>query len=114
LYLAGRMHKPVLHLRNDARVQLAQVQNLKTAVRMALLMLPTEFSEEDLFMTLAGLSYQGDIRMGVAENPRKVYNIVQGQFSEFQSLYKHVIEDLPNVNYVSDGQLQVCPRSLMV
>ncbi|TPX37418.1 phosphatidate cytidylyltransferase [Synchytrium microbalum] len=106
LYVAGRMQKPLAVLRDDARVSLANQQNLRNAVRTALLLLPHEFTEEDLFLTIVALSYHGDFRMSVGENPRKVYNIVHGQFSQLQDLYKPVVENLPNVSYAYDDKLQ--------
>ena len=59
LYLAGRLHKPVRILRDDARINLASRKNLRSAVRTALLLLPNQFTEEELFHTIAGLSYRG-------------------------------------------------------
>ena len=59
LYLAGRMHKPIRVLRDDARVWLAQNENRKSALRTALLLLPEEFTEEELFTQITGLSYRG-------------------------------------------------------
>jgi translocator assembly and maintenance protein 41 len=100
LYLAGRLHKPVITLKDDAEISVAKEANLGAAlvptdpvgrvtaesanadsgaengVRTALLMLPEEFSEKQLFRTVAGLSYLGDWRMQAGENPDKVKNIV--------------------------------------
>ncbi|KAI8923985.1 mitochondrial matrix Mmp37-domain-containing protein [Entophlyctis helioformis] len=106
LYIAGRMQKPVKILRDDARIRLASQTNRYNAVRAALLMLPHQFSEEDLFLTIAGLSYRGDFRMRFGENPYKIYNIVYAQMDAFRQVYKPIIEDLPIVNYVPDGSLQ--------
>ncbi|KAI8909210.1 mitochondrial matrix Mmp37 [Gorgonomyces haynaldii] len=106
LYLAGRMHKPVNILRPDARVQLANQTNLTNALRTSLLMLPERFTQEDLFLKIAGLSYKGDFRMTFGENPHKVYNIVYAQQDAFYKLYRPIIEDLPNVNYVSETELE--------
>ncbi|KAI8815750.1 mitochondrial matrix Mmp37-domain-containing protein [Fimicolochytrium jonesii] len=106
LYLAGRLHKPVKVLRDDARVSLANRRNLRAAVRAALLTLPQELTEEDLFLTIAGLSFRGDFRMRMGgENPHKVYNIVYSQMDEFRAIYKPIVEDLPNVNYTSDNTI---------
>lgn len=58
-YVAGRMQKPVRILREDARVRLASSVNLMNALRVSLLMLPESFSEEELFLRIAGLSYKG-------------------------------------------------------
>lgn len=79
LYLAGRLQKPVKILRQDAKLGLATKSNLENAIRVSLLMLPEQFSEEELFLKIAGLSYSGDFRMRIGENPYKVYNIVYAQ-----------------------------------
>jgi translocator assembly and maintenance protein 41 len=87
LYCAGRLHKPIATLKSSARVQAANQANLASALRTALLLLPESFSEAELYETIAGLSYRGDPRMGVAENPAKVRNIVSAQMEHFQRLY---------------------------
>jgi translocator assembly and maintenance protein 41 len=116
LYLAGRLQKPVSILRQDAKLGLASKMNLENAIRVALLMLPDRFTEEELFLKIAGLSYRGDFRMLFGENPHKVYNIVYAQMVLFINLiikdgfrekYDPVISDLPNVNRLSDGSLEV-------
>lgn len=116
-YMAGRMQKPVslsmdnltqvLVLRDDARIKLANKQNLYNAVRTALLLLPREFSEEDLFLTIAGFSYNGDPRMKYLETQNKVNNIVYPQIPKFRDLYQPIIDDLPMISYMSDGMLHV-------
>ncbi|KAF7177082.1 hypothetical protein CNMCM7691_004730 [Aspergillus felis] len=100
LYLAGRLQKPVKILRDHPRVRLANQINLLSAVRVALLLLPAEFSEFELYTTIAGISYMGDLRMSLpAEDPRKVRNIVSGQMAHFRRLYAPLIENLPNVTF---------------
>ena len=42
--------------------------------------------------TIAGLSYAGDFRMVVGENPRKVHNIVEGNMAGFGALYAPVLQ----------------------
>lgn len=103
LYLAGRLQKPVKILRDDPKVRLANHINLISAVRVALLLLPQTFSEHQLYTTIAGLSYMGDPRMRFAENPHKVQNIVSNQVANFRRLYYPLIEQLPNVAFVSDN-----------
>ncbi|KAL9030088.1 MAG: hypothetical protein Q9196_001751 [Gyalolechia fulgens] len=100
LYLAGRLQKPVKILRDDPRVRLANQVNLISAVRTALLLLPSEFTEQELYGTIAGLSYLGDPRMALpTENPNKVANIVRYQLPNFRRLYAPLIENLPNVSF---------------
>ncbi|GAA6013871.1 hypothetical protein JCM11491_000452 [Sporobolomyces phaffii] len=87
LYISGRTQKPVKILLDDARVRLANQVNLASALRTSLLLLPESFTEVELFETIASLSYRGDFRMKVGENPHKVKNIVSAQLSSFRSLY---------------------------
>ncbi|ESK87146.1 hypothetical protein Moror_11839 [Moniliophthora roreri MCA 2997] len=96
LYLAGRMHKPVRIIKDDARVRLTQQVNLTSAVRAALLTLPSEFTELELFERIAGISYSGDPRMLLpAENRSKVSNIVRTQAPQFKELYHRLVVGLP-------------------
>lgn len=100
LYLAGRLHKPVKILRDDARVRLANQMNLLSALRTALLLLPDRFTELELYNTIAGISYLGDPRMTLpTENPQKVSNIVGNNLPNFRRLYTPLIENLSNVEF---------------
>ncbi|MCJ1388864.1 Phosphatidate cytidylyltransferase, mitochondrial [Xylographa bjoerkii] len=100
LYLAGRLQKPVKILRDDPRVRLANQVNLLSAVRTALLLLPSTFTEQELYSTIAGISYLGDVRMSFpTENQNKVANIVTNQLANFRRLYAPLIENLPNVSF---------------
>jgi translocator assembly and maintenance protein 41 len=100
LYLAGRLQKPVKILRDHPSVRLANQMNLLSALRVALLLLPKEFTEFQLYSTIAGISYMGDLRMSLpAEDPRKVNNIVSGQMDYFRRLYAPLIENLPNCTF---------------
>ncbi|KAJ5578405.1 Phosphatidate cytidylyltransferase [Penicillium hispanicum] len=100
LYLAGRLHKPVKILRDHPQVRLANQMNLLSALRVALLLLPERFSEFELYSTIAGISYMGDLRMVLpAEDPGKVRNIVSGQMAHFRRLYAPLISNMPNVTF---------------
>lgn len=44
LYIAGRMQKPVLMLKDYAKLPMARKNNLDAAVTMALLLLPQQFT----------------------------------------------------------------------
>lgn len=96
LYVSGRMHKPVALVTSDARVRLAQQVNLASALRTALLLLPKEFTEVELYTRIASLSYTGDFRMTVpgGENSNKVRNIVVNQREEFRRLYAGLMRNL--------------------
>ncbi|KAF5657049.1 proline transporter [Fusarium heterosporum] len=100
LYLAGRLQKPVKILRDHPRVRLANQHNLIAAVRTALLLLPPDFTEAQLYSTIAGLSYLGDPRMSLpTENKSKVTNIVENNIVHFRRLYAPLIKTLPNVDF---------------
>ena len=100
LYLAGRLQKPVKILRDNPSVRLANQINLISAVRTALLLLPPDFTEEELYSTIAGISYIGDPRMTVGgDDPRKVHNIVHGQLANFRRLYAPLVDQLPNISF---------------
>ena len=101
LYLAGRLQKPVKILRDNPSVRLANQINLISAVRTALLLLPPSFTEQQLYSTIAGISYTGDPRMSLpaAEDPQKILNIVQGQLPNFRRLYAPLIDNLPNISF---------------
>lgn len=96
--------------------------NLRQAFLSALVMQPARFTEHDLFMTIAGLSYSGDIRMhigrrarimmcasrvftvppdpGMGENPRKVANIVNVNRDGFRRLYAPCFEYADRLGYL--------------
>ncbi|KAF5245606.1 hypothetical protein FANTH_7242 [Fusarium anthophilum] len=100
LYLAGRLQKPVKILRDHPRVRLANQHNLIAAVRTALLLLPPQFTEAELYSTIAGLSYLGDPRMALpTENKSKVTNIVDNNIVHFRRLYAPLVKTLPNVDF---------------
>ena len=100
LYLAGRLQKPVKILRDQPSVRLANQVNLISAVRTALLLLPPDFTEYDLYSTIAGISYLGDPRMSIGgDDPRKVSNIVRHQLPNFRRLYAPLISNLPNIAF---------------
>lgn len=100
LYTAGRLHKPVKILRDDPRVRLANQINLISALRTALLLLPPDFTEKELYGTIANISYMGDPRMVLpTEDPSKVANIVGNNVANFRRLYGPLIDNLPNVQF---------------
>ena len=102
LYLAGRMHKPLRIIKDDARVRLTQQVNLTSALRAALLTLPSHFSETELFQRITGISYEGDLRMILpAENRSKIANIVSKQSPQFKELYHRLAVGLSGVHWSS-------------
>ncbi|EGN97858.1 hypothetical protein SERLA73DRAFT_109095 [Serpula lacrymans var. lacrymans S7.3] len=100
LYLAGRLHKPIRIIKDDARVRLTQQVNLTSAVRAALLTLPETFTPSSLFSRVASISYSGDPRMFLpAENRGKVDNIVRRQEAQFTELYQRLVVGLPGIRW---------------
>ncbi|KAI8469792.1 MAG: mitochondrial matrix Mmp37 [Monoraphidium minutum] len=100
LYVPGRLHKPVLPLvdlggggggggaaAGAARLAAAVAANRAAALRAALLLSPPEAELRDVVRRVAGLSYQGDVRMGLAEDSRKVERIVEGSWPGFCEAY---------------------------
>ncbi|KIJ61099.1 hypothetical protein HYDPIDRAFT_177171 [Hydnomerulius pinastri MD-312] len=108
LYLAGRMHKPLRIIKDDARVRLTQQVNLTSALRTALLTLPAQFTQRELFTAIAGISYAGDPRMVLpAENRGKVVNMVERQEAQFRELYWRLAQGLPGVRWgVDSGMIE--------
>jgi hypothetical protein len=95
-YIAGRLQKPtmVIQASSDSvskRFTDSQSRNLSGALRAACIAMPPEigesFSLSTLFESLVSLSYLGDVRVGVAENPQKIQNIVQGQMDLLYGMY---------------------------
>ncbi|XP_010862912.2 phosphatidate cytidylyltransferase, mitochondrial [Esox lucius] len=119
MYVAGRLHKPVKILAQgeNGKLRAALVGNLKSAVTASFLMLPESFSEEDLFLQIAGLSYAGDFRMVIGEDRSKVANIVKDNLQHFRILYNNILQECPQVVYKPQhGKLEVdkSPEGLFV
>lgn len=105
LYVAGRLHKPVLTLVDGpGDVPGLVARNLESAVRAALLQLPGSFAEPDLYAAVAGLSYTGDFRMVVGEDRHKVANIVRPQLHRFRSLYGPAVRSVADALTVDRGR----------
>ncbi|CAH8267792.1 unnamed protein product [Arabidopsis lyrata] len=97
-YLSGRLQKPVHMLVDNLDIEDVNSVNKRAAVSAALLLLPSKFTEEDLYAKICSLSYMGDLRMFFAEDTNKVNKIVKGQFDIFQSMYKPFIEECETKN----------------
>ncbi|XP_036767277.2 phosphatidate cytidylyltransferase, mitochondrial isoform X4 [Manis pentadactyla] len=85
LYIAGRLQKPVKIVAMNENVSLRSAldKNLKSAVTTAFLMLPESFSEEDLFIEIAGLSYSD-------KSP-------EGQFTQLMTLPKTLQQQINHI-----------------
>ncbi|XP_044495719.1 phosphatidate cytidylyltransferase, mitochondrial-like isoform X3 [Mangifera indica] len=93
IYLSGRLQKPVHILVDNLDIANTNSVNLRAALSAALLLLPSKFTQEDLFAKICSLSYMGDLRMLFAEDKNKVKKIVQGQFDLFHSMYKPFLQE---------------------
>lgn len=47
---------------------------------------------QDVFRRITSLSYMGDVRMGLAEDSKKVERIVSGSYDGFKQLYLPVLQ----------------------
>ena len=101
LYVSGRLHKPVFIIdKKDGRsVEVALQSNLQSAMHAALLLLPDQFTESELYFTITGLSYTGDFRMTVGEDKNKIENIVRPNMEHFRQLYESVLDNDDHVNF---------------
>ncbi|KAL6572893.1 hypothetical protein OROHE_002369 [Orobanche hederae] len=93
-YLSGRLQKPVNVIVDNLEIKKLNSVNLKSVSSAALLLLPSDFSEEELYAKICSLSYMGDLRMLFAEDKNKVKKILEGQFELFQRMYNPLLEEL--------------------
>lgn len=59
LFIARSLLSQILVLRADKDIGIANEENLRNALSATLLSLPATFSENELLLALAGLSYKG-------------------------------------------------------
>ena len=115
LFCSGRLHKPAVVLQETSHFRYLLKHNLEAALHTSLLLLPSEFSEHDLYATIAGLSYTGDPRFTFgAESSSKVNDLVDGNFAGFQALYNTAInrsdwvERVPGATCPDSSQKLLC------
>jgi len=112
-YMAGRMQKPILIVKAPEEVETAIEYNRHAGLLSTKLLLGKgEYDEEYFYTILAGLSYIGDTRMGIAENPDKVLNIVKGRFDFYQDVYGSQLKIKDNLVVVPEESTDTLPDEL--
>lgn len=137
LYLAGRMHKPTVEIelmnatlsededrsmheqevmsRRDEITE-AQQQNLLAAVSASILLhggqenTDKTLSIVQLYNTIAGISYAGDIRMQTgAEDPNKVKKLVEtpGMQALWDDMYSTIFSDLQSLGVLNKDEVKL-------
>jgi mitochondrial translocator assembly and maintenance protein 41 len=101
LYLAGRLHKPVKHVQCSDDIVHAENENIQSAMRAAMLLCPQTFNISELLSIICSLSYIGDIRLGFAEDSKKVQRIVKGSHAHLCNLYNDAIHTALNKNMLA-------------
>jgi len=111
-YVPGRFQKPILTIKSNEMLDNLIYDNRKNACKVGLLCME-EKTIDDLFMTICSLSYNGDTRMKVAENPNKVSNIVGANKEKFIEMYNFKeLYTLENDTIVFTPNLNDLPISL--
>ncbi|MBN2306410.1 phosphatidate cytidylyltransferase [Candidatus Peregrinibacteria bacterium] len=100
-YLAGRLQKPARILKHDEVLEDEIETNRHYAANAALLLLPERFFEWQFYDTVAGLSYIGDSRNGLAEDPLKIRNMVGRNVEEFKAIYHQILKSRHHVQMLS-------------
>ena len=111
-YVPGRFQKPILTIITNDKIDKLIYDNRRNACKISLLCME-EDNLDDLFTTICSLSYNGDTRMKIAENPNKVANIVGASKEKFKEMYD--FEDLykiENNKIVFEPQLENLPLEL--
>lgn len=104
-YWAGRFQKPVIQISNSiipSEIKNAMYINRLNAMKISLTMLPKSFTRDQLLQQIVGLSYKGDPRVGIAEDPQKIQKIVQTQQAQLIQIYKPIGEQL-NISFDSEA-----------
>lgn len=114
-YLAGRMQKPILIVKTNEKINQAIEYNRKCAVLATKLLLgPGKYEEEYFYTMLTGLSYIGDTRMGIAENPNKVKNIVKGSYEFYQKTYRPLLQIEKDEILIKKENYKGLPKNLKI
>lgn len=108
-YLPGRFQKTIYPIIENNTLSNLIEKNREYALLLSSYLQKYDVaSKKDILVTLCGLSYIGDTRMKLAENPRKVLNIVEGSYDKFIKMYNF---DVDYLKYEDD--LCVLDRNLL-
>jgi len=99
-FVPGRFQKPVLKIIGSEEEDNAIEYNKRQAMLVTALISPTITNRFEFFRLLCSLSYNGTLRMVIAENPNKVFNIVEGNYDRLNEIYS-----LPEDYIETDGDL---------
>lgn len=88
-FMAGRFQKPVLPIKSTCELDRAIKDNREAAFLIATLFCDEVTSKREILTILCSLSYMGTPRMQIAENPRKVDNIVNGNYLDLLKVYRN-------------------------
>lgn len=113
MFLAGRLHKPTLVdedgmcLLRRNELYRAMERNFDSALNAALLLTPNPTDFKSTLRSLVSLSYTRDPRLLLAESPRKIENIVEGQMGELERIYLGRWEGLEGKKMLGDPVMRL-------
>lgn len=87
-FMAGRFQKPVLPIKTTDELDYVINKDREAAFLIATLFCDEITTRKEILMKLCSLSYVGTLRMQIAENPRKVENIVNGNYRDLVRVYR--------------------------
>ena len=92
-YLPGRFQKTIYPIiENNTLTNLVDKNREYALLLSSYLQKYDVVTKKEILTTLCGLSYMGDTRMKLAENPRKVLNIVEGSYDKFTKMYNFDVD----------------------
>ncbi|KII72492.1 Phosphatidate cytidylyltransferase, mitochondrial [Thelohanellus kitauei] len=101
LYISGRLHKPVLWLKDpnvDSEIHKALITNRLNAIETTLMFSPETINESLLFEDLCQLSYKGDCRAWFGIDLNKSMRIVKGNLYGFKEIYRPMYSRISGIH----------------
>jgi len=93
LYSSARLMNPHRVLCDTPEIQIACKINQEAAVRLALILTENkDFAEDELYRNICSIGFQGDVKW-VAENPKKINNIINKNFWWYEKMYRSLLEE---------------------